>query len=381
MKLILFLIFYSFCSVSIAQTKVLVGMASNFSELSTVSFNPYGGYFRNGVKLALDENQERLGRKGINVILKEFDYGADDLNVIKAVDAADKAGVSAVIGYNYSSNALIAAPLHVKKNLPMLSPSASANRLGSFGKYIHLGSFSNEYMARVLADFTLKTLKAKRVLIIPAGNCAYCIDLTNTFEENFKKIGGTVIAKIPILQEDKEFSQLGAMIKGLEFDAVFIPNQELTAARIILSLLEAGIKKPFLGADGWGNEGSEFFGVLKGKRFEGYSVTHWHPELKTKRSQAFVLAYKEKYKKLPNDSSVLAYDFMNFLIEAILKTPKHDRESLENSLQSISLFEGVTGKYLIEANKAPSKDILILKTSKDSFVISQVLPAMKGSRK
>lgn len=354
-----------------ASKVVQLGLASNFSELSTVSFNPYGGYFRNGVHLALEQRSKELTEKDIRIELKEFDYGAEDLNVIKAVKDAAKAGVVAVMGYNYSSNALIAAPLHSKLKLSMLSPSASANRLGTFGKYIHLGSFNNEYMSRVLAKFASSELKAKRFVIIPAANCAYCTDLGAAFEKELVSLGGEVVKTVPVIQEDKSFDASISALKGLKFDAVFIPNQELTAARIILSLLEAGIKKPFLGADGWGNEGTEFFKVLKGKQFEGYSVTHWHPELKTKASRNFVRIYQNKFGRLPNDTSVLAYDFMNFFITAILNSSSLDRESLEASLASSKSFVGVTGRYKMAANKAPQKDILILKTLNGQFKIDR----------
>lgn len=361
-----------------AETIIKIGLASNFSELSTVSFNPYGGYFRNGVNLALEHHGKRLNDKKIKIQLKEYDYGAEDLNVIKIVNEADKDGMTAVLGYNYSSNALIAAPLHVQRKLPMLSPSASANRLGVFGRYVHLGSFSNEYMSRVLAGFARKELKAKKVAIVPAANCAYCIDLTKTFEAEFIRLGGSVVEQVPVLQEDKDFKEVAEKLKGVQFDAVFIPNQELTAARIILALLEAGIRTPFLGADGWGNEGSEFFSVLKGKQFNGYSVTHWHPRLNAPDSRSFVQAYQEKFGKLPNDSSVLAYDFTNFLIEGIVRCKKFDRESLEDCLQKISEFRGITGRYLMSPNKAPQKDILLLKTSQGKFVVDRSIKARRG---
>lgn len=359
-------------NIAYGATKVVpIGLASNFSELSTLSFNPYGGYFRNGVMLALEHRSKELKRKNIELKITEFDYGADDLNVIKAVKEADKAGMAAVIGYNYSSNALIAAPLHHKLKLPMLSPSASANRLGSFGRYIHLGSFNNDYMAKILAKFAVKELKAKKIAMIPAANCAYCMDLASVFEKAVKENGGTIVKSIPIIQEDKSFDEAANTLKGTEIDAVFIPNQELTAARVIHSLLEAGIRKPFLGADGWGNEGSEFFKVLKEKQFEGYSVTHWHPDLSTKASKQFVSAYSKKFGKLPNDTTVLAYDFMNFFIDSILKAPGFDRETLENVISSQKSFQGVTGRFLMTANKAPQKEILILKSSNAGFKIDR----------
>lgn len=378
MKSLLFLFIPALTGSALGATLVPIGLASNFSELSTVSFNPYGGYFRNGVHLALEERADELKKKGYELRLTEFDYGADDLNVIKSVKAANKAGMLAVIGYNYSSNALIAAPLHSKFKLPMLSPSASANRLGSFGKYVHLGSFNNDYMAQVIAKFSVKELRAKRVVVISAANCAYCSDLATAFEKSLKSIGGEVVKFIPIIQEDKSFEQAALELKGLNFDAVFIPNQELTAARVILSLLEAGINKPFLGADGWGNEGSEFFKVLQGRNFEGYSVTHWHPELASEKSKSFVRVYKSKFGRLPNDTSVLAYDFMNFLIDAVLKAPAVNRESLESALTSLRSHHGVTGRYLMAPNKAPEKDILILKTSPKGFQIDRTYSLFGG---
>ena len=363
-----------------ATSTIHLGMASNFSELSTVSFNPYGGYFRDGINMALEQNKVKLAAKGLSIVMTEFDYGADDLNVIKAVKDAGKSGVSAVIGYSYSSNALIAAPLHVKAKLPMLSPSASANRLSSFGKYIHLGSFSNQFMAQTLAKFSVHELKAKKVIVIPAANCAYCTDLADTFESELIKQGGQIVKKFPVLQDEESFRSIAELVRNLDFDAVFIPNQELTSARIISSLLDFGINKPFLGADGWGNEGKEFFNVLKNRKFTGYSVTHWHPKLQTRKSLEFVRNYKEKFKKVPNDTSVLAFDYMNFLIEAILNSKLHDRENLENALQGMNGFEGVTGKYNLAANKAPQKDILILKSSEKGFEIDKSWSPTKGSK-
>lgn len=35
--------------------EVAVGLASNFSELSTGSFNPYGGYFKDGAILPQED--------------------------------------------------------------------------------------------------------------------------------------------------------------------------------------------------------------------------------------------------------------------------------------------------------------------------------------
>ncbi len=378
MKLILVLLIILGSIIVSAKDTVEISVASNFSELSTVSFNPFGGYFKDAIELAISDNKFLLDKAGIKIDLKFLDYGIDEISILKKAKEASTSKSLALIGYNYSSAALLAAPIHVAEKFPMISPSASANRLGTFGKYVHLGSFNNEFMVKTLARIATTILNKKKFLILTAVNCAYCVDLTNSFTEEVKKYNGEIVKDISLLQEETDFSKVVLESKKLTFDAIFVPNQELTAARLIAALTEGGITKPFLGADGWGNEGTEFFRVLKGKKFTGYSVTHWHPNTTTPKSKKFVADYLKRYQRLPNDTSVLAYDSMTMLIQAIVTTKPLTRENLEKSLASFKTFDGVTGRVYWEPNKAPRKDIIVLKTTDTGFAVYKTVSPEKG---
>jgi branched-chain amino acid transport system substrate-binding protein len=379
MKLLLTLILFGTVSAS-AKKIVRIGLASNYSELSTVSFNPFGGYFKDAIDLAVSDNKSLLNSTGIELDLVPYDYGTNDINVIKKAKEASASTALAVIGYNYSAPALLSAPIHTEEKIPVIYPSASANRLSTFGKYVHLGSFSNQFMVETLAKAVTSVLKKNNILILTATDCAYCMDLASSFSAEIKKHGGKIVKTISLLQEETDFTKIAAEAKSLKFDAVFVPTQELTAARLISALTEAGITKPFLGADGWGNEGSEFFRVLKGKKFTGYSVTHWHPKLNTPKSKKFVTDYVKRFNKLPNDTSVLAYDSMTILIHALVRTKPLTRESLEKTLSSIKNFDGVTGKSYWEPHQAPRKNILVLKTTHAGFAINQIIAPQGGVR-
>jgi branched-chain amino acid transport system substrate-binding protein len=373
MKIIIALVFILVASTAQSKETVTVALASNFSELSTASFNPFGGYFQNAIELAASDNKALLDKAGINLELVKYDYGTNDINVIKKAREASSSNAIAVIGYNYSAPALLSAPIHTEAKIPVIYPSASANRLSTFGKYVHLGSISNQFMVESLAKIATQTLKAKKILILAAVDCAYCMDLSKSFTEEVTKYGLANIQSIQLLEKESDFEKIAEEAKSLSFDAVFVPNQELTAARLIAALTEAGITKPFLGADGWGNEGSEFFRVLKGKKFTGYSVTHWHTKLKTKKSERFVTEYKKRFDKLPNDTSVLAYDSMTLLIQALIKTKPLTRDNLEKTLSSINKLDGVVGKSYWKSHQAPRKNILVLKTTDTGFAINQVV--------
>jgi branched-chain amino acid transport system substrate-binding protein len=369
------LIFLVLLSDSFAMTKVSLGIASNFSEPSSSSSNPYGDYFRNGIKLALEDSGQRLMQKKIAVELQEFDYGTNQIKVLEAAKLAQASLVIGVIGYNFSSHALIAAPLHQNAKLPMITPSATADRLSKMGQYIHLGCFDNSFMGTTLADVASKKLKAKRAAIVVAADCAYCQDLARAFEERFKKIGGAIVHRQEVLESDKDFTSTIEALKQQDFDVILVPNQELNSARIISALLQAKINRPFLGGDGWGNVGDEFFSVIGKQEFKGYSVSHWHVDQKNPRSTKFFADYLNKFGKGPNDTSVLAYDTTLYVIEALLKTHNFSREGLEQALQSITYFQGVTGEFHYNKNSAPKKSLVLLEVNRSKFkVVEQINP-------
>jgi len=376
-----------YATTALATEDVHIGLASNFSEVSSSSSNPYGDYFRNGVRLAVKDAKVKLDKRGINLILDEFDYGT---NQVKALDAARKAAASPVIGvlgYNFSSHALLAAPIHQEARLPMLTPSATADRIGRMGPYIHMGCFDNTFMGKTLAQIAWNRLKVRKAAIVAAADCAYCVDLAHGFEREFTALGGEITVQKNVLDSDKDFSSVVDALKqnsSKTYDAILIPNQELNSALIISTILKAGINKPFLGGDGWGDAGDEFFSVIGDSRLNGYSVSHWHPDLKSARSQKFVKEFQKEFGKKPNDTAVLAYDSMLLLIESLSHAKKLTRQGLEDALTGIKEFDGVTGHTTFVTGAAPLKSLTLLSVKNTKFTpIEMINPArpVKGIQK
>lgn len=358
--------------------EVSVGLASNFSEVSSSSSNPFGGYFMDGVNLALKDASTKLGKKGLRIKTKNFDYGVSNTRVLEAAKAAVASDVVAVLGYNFSSHALLAAPIHKNAGLLMLTPSATANRIGSLGSFVHQGCFDNAFMGEALAHVAKRKLKATKAAVVAAADCAYCTDLAEAFEKEFKKSGGSVSISVPVLQDDKNFDAVYEKLKNHSFDVILVPNQGLLSGRIVAALTDKGLKKPFLGGDGWGNTGREFAGVLESSHFEAYSVSHWHPQEKSKRSKDFVSAYMKEYSKEPNDTAVLAYDSMLLLIEAIINTKELTRAGVEKSLAEIRNFSGVTGNFIFQKDRAPQKSLILLSPKKSQFSVLERIEPGQG---
>ena len=80
---------------------VQIGLASNFSSVSSSNSNPFGNYFLDGVTLALDESKDQLAAEGLFVTTQQFDYQLDSVKALEAARAAAASDVLAVIGYNW----------------------------------------------------------------------------------------------------------------------------------------------------------------------------------------------------------------------------------------------------------------------------------------
>jgi branched-chain amino acid transport system substrate-binding protein len=368
------LILTAFISSPVFATDVPIGLASNFSEVSLSNSNPYGDYFRKGVQLAVQDSAEKLKNAHLNIVFQEFDYGTDQLRVLDAVKKATQSSVIAVVGYNLSPQALLAAPVHHEAQLPMITSSATANRLSTMGRYVHMGAFDNDFMGKTLARVAKERIKAKKVAIVVAEDCAYCHDLADTFITEFKRLHGEVNARIGVIESQHDFKNVISELKNQSVDAIIVPNYATPSARIIAAITASGINKPFLGGDGWGDFGDEFYKIMNGVKFTGYSLSHWHSDLATQASTIFKKEFVAANKKDPNDTAVLAYDSMKLLIDALLKTKTLSRDGIENALNSIHHFKGVTGNFVYRnINKAPEKSIVLLTTDKDRFKILDTL--------
>lgn len=342
-------------------TTVQIGIASNFSETSVSSVNPYGDDFRSGISLALQDSKRELDKQHLTIKLVEFDYGSDDINALDAARRAVASPVLAVVGYNASGEALLAGALHQQAHLPMLTPTATASRLSTLGDYVHPMALSNTHIAQLMAK-TAIDLSAKRVVVIDADDCAYCTDLGLAFIAAYNKLGGVISGKITVLKRDTSFPNLLQTIKNMTFDAIVLPNNEMTSSRIAAALLDGGVRTIFLGGDSWENaNGEEFFRIARHPEFTGYYVTDWHPDLLTPSSREFIQKYKELFHRNPNDDAIMGYDAMRFVIMGLLKSNSYTRESLNHALQTITTYQGSSGTMRFDGHGAPKRSMVLVK--------------------
>lgn len=358
-----------------ADRKITVGLAANFSAMSDSTSNPYANYFRNAIEMAFDQSKDKLKAKGLEIQLKEFDYSDDKLKVIVTANDAVQSNAVAVIGYIYSSDALLAGPIFARNKLLMLSPTATADRIEEIGHFVRRTCFNDSYQGKILGDYAWKTQKVRTVAIVSVADCAYCQSLRTAFKERFEALGGKVTLDQTILSTDSNFDELTQSLKTKKFDAIFVPNYERVSATLISTLYDAGVKpRLWLGGDGWGNSVDLFYRIVGKRKFKAYTISHWHPDIDTAKSKHFLSEFTRRYGKSPVDTAVLAYDAAELLIQALLNASNYSREGILEAVEKIRVLDGVTGRLVYpNSSRTPEKPAVLLKFENGLMSVERII--------
>lgn len=375
MRLIPLLWFVMSLAPSLYAEKVVIGLASNFSAIVDPLTDPSINYPRKAAELALQDFKLALQARNLDVEFQEFDYQEGKIMTLKTAQAIAKSSAIAVIGYTNSSDTLLAGPILNKAQVPFLTPAATADRVEHLGRYVRRLCFDDAFQGRLMAEFAWKDQKAKSIAIVSVSDCAYCQSLRQNFRERYLSLGGHVAADEVILSSDTNFDDLTKKLKGKRIDAVFVPNYERTAARLLPALIDAGISpRVWLAGDGWGTTLQLFHRSIGRRPYKAFAIAHWRPEVKNPLSQKFYAAFRERYQLEPNDTAATTYDGVRLLLEALLKAPVISREALILELEKIRTFSGATGTMSYqEGKRTPDKSAVLVKMTEGRVTTERLL--------
>lgn len=325
----------------------------------------------NGIRLAVEELNEKGGLLGKEIELLELDNSSSALGSKLAADKAVKSNVIAVIGANYSSHSQAMAPVLQQAKIPMISPYATSPQVSLVGNYIFRICYIDPFQGRVMANFSFHDLGARKAIVLINANMTYCEGLANYFSYNFKKLGGVILAEENYLDKTADFSFLIEKIKNLEPDIIFLPGHLKDSGFIIKQARAAGISTTFAGGDGWNDTMYKSVGsVIRGS----YYSNHWHPDVSSKESKAFV----EKYKKRSEEfdmGNALGHDCVFLLADAVKRAGILNTERIRDAIAATENFRGITGNIKFDRNGDPIKSAVILKFGETASVfVKQVEP-------
>src|SRR5688572_19635794 len=340
---------------SLTGKEATFGQSSHEGTLLAIEeINAAGGVLGKQLKLLTEDTQSKPG---------------EPATVVNKLIARD--GVVAVLGEVASSRSLEAAPICQLNKIPMISPSSTNPKVTETGDFIFRVCFIDPFQGTVMANFALKTLKAKKLAVFTDVKSDYSKGLAKYFKEGLAAGGGQVVAELDFNGGDKDFKAQLTAIKAANPDAVFVPGYYTDAALICIQAKQLGLNVPLFGGDGW--ESEDLIKIGKEAVEGNYFSTHYHPDVSSPRSKAFVENYKKRFKntdgspKAPDAMAALGYDSAMILAEAIKRAGTTDGQKVRDALAAIKDLDGVTGKTTINEKRDATKPAVILLVKDGQF--------------
>ncbi len=289
------------------------------------------------------------------------DEGKTDPGKNAATALAGDKDVIGVVGTLNTSVAQQVQPVLAPKNIVQVSPANTGpgltqgadwqkNPKRPYPTYFRTCT-TDAVQGPFAARYLYETAKITKIATVHDKK-AYGQGLVGTFTEEFKKLGGTVVAAETISPDDSNYQAVISAIKPSAPQALYYGGEYPNAGPLSQQMKAAGLNVPLMGGDGIFDPK---FLTLAGKTATGDLATSVGAPTDTLDSaKKFIADYEaEKYPEPYAAYGGYSYDAANAIINA-LKTSLKDAKDVESARQATVdavgkvSFDGVTGKVAFD---------------------------------
>lgn len=318
----------------------------------------FGASTKNGATLAAEEWNAAGGLLGKQIKLVYADDKGDPAEgAVVFTKLIQQDNVTAILGGITSRVALAGAPIAQAAKIPMLTPTATNEKVTQVGDYIFRSCFIDSFQGQVAAKFAATEFKATKAAIIYDVGSDYSKGLAENFQSAFAAGGGKIVASEGHPSGATDFKAQLTKIIQAKPEVIYVPDFYNDVGLIAKQARELGFKGPLAGADGWD---SPELAKIAGDAIEGGIFTNHYSKDDTRAVvQDFVKKYRDKFGAEPDALAALSYDGANLLFDAIKRAGKTDGTAIRDALAS-SKFDGVIGSITYDANRNPIKSAVII---------------------
>jgi branched-chain amino acid transport system substrate-binding protein len=332
----------------------------------------FGISTRNGADMAIDEANAAGGVLGKKIrVIVEDDQGKPEEAQTVVTKLVNKDRVVAVLGEVASSRSLAGAPVCQQNGIPMVTPSSTNPRVTQVGDFIFRVCFIDPFQGFVMAKFASSTLHLKNVAVLRDIKNDYSVGLGDVFVENFKKMGGQIVADESYSEGDTDFSAQLTSIKAKNPQGIYIPGYYTEVGLIGRQARKLGLTVPLMGGDGW--DSPKLFEIGGEALNDCYYSNHYSVEDPSPAIQKYVSEYKRRFNQTPDALSALGYDAARILIDAFRRAGSTDGAKVRDALAQTKEFPGVTGLITIDKDRNAVKPAVVLRVKNGKLEFVQTI--------
>lgn len=332
----------------------------------------FGGVpIQNGIKLALDEANRKGLPGGARFRVIEGDSAGDKGQAINLVNQfAKRDRVLMILGPTTSGEALAAAPVANELQVPIFANGSSNDILATGPWAFKVMAYATDIMG-YLSKFVMERLKAKRVLLITDQSNDGYVSQKAVFLREIKAAGAQIAGDEQIVSTDSNFLALATKVASQDIDVLFIATPAELAGNLLSQIRQAGLD-PKTHVVGPSTLASLNFIKIGGKAVEGvYAISDYSPTNVAPLNAAFVKAYGERHKAMPDVWAALGYSIGTLATHAVQNAgPNPDRQRIRAELAKLNAVPVPigTGTWSVNSNRQPSYGGVLLQVKNGTFV-------------
>ena len=155
------------------------------------------------------------------IVIDDKSDKVEAANAMQRLVSSDK--VDAVIGEVTSSNTLAMTKIADDSKTPLVSSTATNDRVTRNHPYVSRVCFSDSFQGVVGANLASRDLKAKTAAIVFDSSNDYSVGLAKAFRTQFLKNGGTIPIEVQAPGGSKDFKAQLASVKAKNVDMIYMP--------------------------------------------------------------------------------------------------------------------------------------------------------------
>jgi len=301
------------------------------------------------------------GRKVKIALVIEDDQNKPEAAVAAAQKMINQQSIVAIVGPQFSKNAIAVANVAESASVPMISPMSTNPQTTAGKQFAFRVGFVDDFQGQVMANFARNELGIQEAAVLYDVADDYSKSLAEIFRQVFEQSGGHIVAFEAYTTDNKNFGPQLERIKQSGAGALFLPNYTEDVPIQVKLARQLGIEATFLGGDTWNTLNAQETSELAG----GFFSTHWQLDNDNQESKTFVEMYRQAYSQDPYITAAMTYDAFGLLFQAIQNQGKTDPESIQRGLVSIKAYKGVSGVIGYQNGGDPIKSAVIMQVKAD----------------
>ena len=302
-----------------------------------------------GIEIAVNEINATGGVNGSPLKIIYEDDKNSPLEGVNALNKILSSHKNIPVIMCMTSSTCMAIYKRVEENNIVLFANAGHPEIASLSNWVFRNFLTGLQEAKRMAEVCINDLGLKEVAVAYI-NDAYGESGFNVFKDTFSKSGGSISVSEKYDKDGTDFKTEITKLLAKKPKAIYILGYGNSTAILINQLKEFKYSGKLLGTN---NFSGPPISTLANTALDGaiFTAPHFFSDKSSTKIAAFISKVRKKYGKEPQWNTVVEYDAIHIISNAMRKINQIDGNFLKKELLNIGNYEGIAGKYIYSPTK------------------------------